>query len=127
MRQVIRYMQSWIFSHRSGAASRAVALVGCFLLTALLLQVLPFTFHQPLPAADAAGDGAAHYLQPLQVCGDQQGPGGFVADIPWISPAPCTMVLSSPEKPFVAESSPDGPDGFSWTVYRPPRRTSSLS
>ena len=101
-------------------------LVGFFLLTALLLQVLPFTFHQPLPAA-AADDGAARYFQPLQVCGDRQGPGGFVADIPWISPAPCTMVHLPSEKPFLAESSPDGPDGFSWTVYRPPRHTSSLS
>jgi len=120
-------MKPGIFSHRSGAASRAAVLVGCLLLTALVLQVLPFTFQQPLPAAADAGDGAAHYFQALQVCGDQQGPGGFVADIPWISPAPCTMVHLPSEKPFLAESSPDGPDGFSWTVYRPPRHTSSLS
>jgi len=98
-------------------------LVGFCLLAALFLQVLPFTFHQPLPAA-AADDGAARYFQPLQVCGDQQGPGGFVADIPWISPAPCTMVFSPLEKSSIAEPSPDGSDGFSWAVFRPPRRAS---
>jgi hypothetical protein len=101
-------------------------IVGFFLLTALLLQVLPFTFQQPLPAA-AADDGAARYFQPLQVCGDQQGPGGFVADIPWISPAPCTVILSLAEKPFVTESFPGGSDGFSWAVFRPPRSASILS
>lgn len=120
-------MQSGYLSRRFEAAPRAGTHVAFLLLTALLLQVLPFTFQQPLPAAAPAGDGASHYFQPLQVCGDQQGPGGFVADIPWISPAPSTMVLSPREKPFVAESSPDGPDGFSWTVYRPPRHASSLS
>jgi hypothetical protein len=112
---------------RSGAGSRAAAFVSCLLLAVLLLQVLPFTFHQPLPVIDAAGDGAAHYFQPLQVCGDQQGPGGFVADIPWISPSPCTMVLSSEEQPFVTASSPEGPDGFSSPVFRPPRFSSPLT
>jgi hypothetical protein len=108
-------------SQRSGASSRAVALVSCLLLAALILQVLPFTFHQPLPVTDAAGDGAAHYIQPLQVCGDQQGPGGFVADIPWISPSPCTMIVAPEGHPFVTASSPDEPEGFSSPIYRPPR------
>jgi hypothetical protein len=63
-------------------------LAAFILLTALCLQVLPFTFQQPLPAA-AADDGAARYFQPLQVCGDAfPGPSSDLPDAPPFLPDP---------------------------------------
>ena len=59
--------------------------ISCLLLTALLLQVAPFAFHQPELAAGAADGGAKRYFKPLQVCGDLQVPGSLLADIPWLS------------------------------------------
>lgn len=114
-------------TQRTGADYRAVVFISCLVLASLILQVLPFTFHQPLSAVDVAGDGAAHYIQPLQVCGDRQGPGGFIADIPWIAASPRTLNFPLRAQSLEAVSFPDGPEGFSSPVYRPPRSSFSLT
>lgn len=114
-------------TQRTGAGYRAVVCIRCLVLVSLLLQILPFTFYQPLSPVDAAGDGTAHYIQPLQVCGDQQGPGGFIADIPWITSSPSTLSFSLRAQSLGAVSFSEGPEGFSFPVYRPPRSSFSLS
>jgi hypothetical protein len=114
-------------TQRTGAGYREIVFISCLVLASLLLQVLPFTFYQPLSAVDAAGDGTAHYIQPLQVCGDQQGPGGFIADIPWITASPRTLSFPLRAQSLAAVSFPDGPEGFSPPVYRPPRSSFSLT
>ena len=113
--------------HRTDVGCRAAVFISCLVLACLLLQVLPFTFYQPLSAVDAAGDGTAHYIQPLQVCGDQQGPGGFIADIPWITASPRTLSIPLRAQSLAAVSFSYGPEGFSSPVYRPPRSASSLT
>lgn len=113
--------------HRTGAGCRTVVFTTCLVLASLLLQVLPFTFYQPLSPVDAAGDGTAHCIQPLQVCGDQQGPGGFVADMPWIAGSPSALSFPFPAQSRAAISLSDGTEGFSSTVYRPPRSSFSLT
>ena len=110
---------------RTSAGYRAAVFISCLVLASLLLQVLPFTFYQPQSAVDAAGDGTAHYFQPLQVCGDHQGPGGFIADIPWIATSPLTLSFPLRAQSLAAVSFSDGPEGFSSAVFRPPRSSFS--
>ncbi len=114
-------------TQRTGAGCRTIVAISCVVLFSLLLQVLPFTFCQPLSAVDTAGDGTAHSIQPLQVCGDSQGPGGFIADIPWITAVPHTLSFPLRAQSLAAVSFSDGPEGFSPPVYRPPRSAFSLA
>jgi hypothetical protein len=113
--------------HRTEAKSPLAVCVSCFLLTALLLQVAPFAFHQPLSAADTADSGARQYFKPLQVCGDLQVPGSLLADIPWISTSPLVAIFTPEEEPFLEAASLGCPEVFPSPVYRPPRPVSSLT
>ena len=107
--------------------STLTAFVSCLLLVALLLQVVPFAFHQAVPAADATERSARHYFKPLQVCGDSQVPGGFLADLPWISPSSQRVLFVPEGESFFSASSQFCPEGFSTSVYRPPRTVLPLT
>jgi len=114
-------------SNRSETRSPLARWVSCFLLTALLFQVTPFAFQQPLSTADTADSGASQYFKPLQVCGDLQVPGSLLADIPWVSTSHLASLFTQEEEPFLAASSRCCPEVFPSPVYRPPRSASSLS
>ena len=111
---------------RTSVGHWAVVFINCLVLVSLLLQVLPFTVYQHLPAVDAGGGGTGHYIQLLQVCSDQ-GPGGFIADFPWITASPRNPSFPLLAQSLAAVSFSDGPEGFSSPVYRPPRSSFSLN
>lgn len=113
--------------HRSRTRSFQVKCVSCFLLTALLLQVAPFAFHQPQLTAGAADSGVSQYFKPLQVCGDLQVPGSLLADIPWVSTSHLASLFTPEKEPLLAAPSRGCPKVFPSPVYRPPRPASSLS
>ena len=114
-------------TQRTGLRRGAAVFISCLMLICLLLQFLPFTFCQPPAAAGAAGDGTVPCIQPLQVCGDGQGPGGFIADIPWIAASPRTPSLPLRAQSLAAVSFPGLPEGASSPIYRPPRPSFSLT
>jgi hypothetical protein len=110
---------------RSGHSS-ATHLVSCLLLVVLFLQATPFVIPFAHPAEEPA-DKVSQYFEPLQVCGDLQGPGILLADIPWIPPSP-QAIPSLPESvSFFATAGQSCREGFSPSPYRPPRHLIPLS
>jgi hypothetical protein len=64
--------------------------LAALMLFALLIQILPFTCGDPLPAG-RDDRGISQYIKSLPVCGDEGGPGGLLADHSWL-PAPSAQV-----------------------------------
>lgn len=106
---------------RPGSASLFSVFVSALLLTALLLQIVPFSFRQAVPSVGEAVDGVTEYFKPLQVCGDSEGPGGFLADLPWIQPSLHVVPFSLQGEFLFPSESLAAPEAFPSKVYRPPR------
>ena len=106
---------------RPGSTSSFSVIVSALLLAALLLQIVPFAFHHAAPVSGEAGAGVTEYFKPLQVCGDSQEPGGFLADLPWMPPSRHVILFSPRGELLFPSASFSPPGGVSSKVYRPPR------
>lgn len=92
------------------------------LLLLLLIQISPFTLQEtPSVINRGPGQGVTPYVKPLQVCNDNNGLGGIIADHFWMPSLTAEANSFVHEIAYLPEPTLLLPQGHSSRLFRPPR------
>ena len=116
--------RSTLYSSTLASGTRRRQALSIAILAALLIQVLPFAFSPALLAPEFSDAETKHFFKPLQVCDTSSDAGGFLTDIPWISPTPLVMNVPPTVEYIIATIGPSRLEVTPSLVYRPPRPVS---